>query len=408
MKKRIILILCSLLTLCTVMVSYTNGSVVDMDTFKNDTVAKELYPVEYDGKWGYVDAAGENAIKPQFWEARDFVNGLAVVVNFDKDRKYGCINSEGKYVIPAIYDMAYNCSENRIVTVNYTTNESNAHTNILDTANEKVASFDIWLYDDMYAFSHYPYTYKDNYVLLRSYNGKEFKLANLTGESKTIKSNFENGVNYIGKGLYVYSPDGYKIICCDVDGKTLIEFQDAMFSYLTSGAISFQDNILVVPRYYKKEGFIVSIYNEKFEQVGNIKGEGYYLWHNKDMVATYRYDSKIKAGVTTIYNTKGEKMFSLEGNRSTRSLVSAGDFIFAMGEINDKGNVDYYVYDLKGNEVYHSYLIPDKYYFRLADWEYNIGLVNNRYYRMTDGQGNLVYAKFENNTFVPVIQVYQQ
>jgi len=54
-----------------------------------------LFPIEKDGKWGYIDNTGRIVIKPQFDEARDFSEGLARVTI---DGKFGYIDKTGKYV----------------------------------------------------------------------------------------------------------------------------------------------------------------------------------------------------------------------------------------------------------------------------------------------------------------------
>lgn len=52
--------------------------------------------VMINGKWGFINAAGEVVIEPQYEDARSFANGYAAV---KKDGKWGFINAEGKMVI---------------------------------------------------------------------------------------------------------------------------------------------------------------------------------------------------------------------------------------------------------------------------------------------------------------------
>lgn len=54
-----------------------------------------------DGKWGYIDTAGQEIIPCQYDEAHDFFDGLALV---KKDGKFGYINTTGQLVIPCQYD----------------------------------------------------------------------------------------------------------------------------------------------------------------------------------------------------------------------------------------------------------------------------------------------------------------
>lgn len=55
-----------------------------------------LYPIEENGKFGYIDAQGKVAIKPQFDDAKSFSEGLARV---KIGRKWGFINQTGNLVI---------------------------------------------------------------------------------------------------------------------------------------------------------------------------------------------------------------------------------------------------------------------------------------------------------------------
>jgi hypothetical protein len=55
-----------------------------------------------DGRWGYIDKTGRVVIKPQFYGAYLFREGLARVIS--KNGKTGFIDTTGKMVIPPIFD----------------------------------------------------------------------------------------------------------------------------------------------------------------------------------------------------------------------------------------------------------------------------------------------------------------
>jgi hypothetical protein len=61
-----------------------------------------LIRAERDGKWGYLNTAGETKIDFQFDVASDFSDGVAVVKRNDK---YGLINTEGSEIAPFKYDL---------------------------------------------------------------------------------------------------------------------------------------------------------------------------------------------------------------------------------------------------------------------------------------------------------------
>ena len=60
-------------------------------------------PIEKDGKWGYINTKGEQAIECKFDVALGFNEGLAPVY---KDGKYGYINTKGEQAIECKFDDA--------------------------------------------------------------------------------------------------------------------------------------------------------------------------------------------------------------------------------------------------------------------------------------------------------------
>ncbi len=57
------------------------------------------------GGWGYIDIDGNEIIKCQYFNAREFKDGLACI-NTEEDEKFGFIDRSGKLIIPQIYDTA--------------------------------------------------------------------------------------------------------------------------------------------------------------------------------------------------------------------------------------------------------------------------------------------------------------
>ena len=55
--------------------------------------------VEKDGKWGYVNTMGEIVISPQFYEARSFVNGFAMVRTEKYTNSWTYIDKTGRSII---------------------------------------------------------------------------------------------------------------------------------------------------------------------------------------------------------------------------------------------------------------------------------------------------------------------
>jgi hypothetical protein len=68
--------------------------------------AEGLTPSEIGGKWGYLDAEGLIAIKPQFADADPFDQGLArVCFGEGLKRRYGLIDKKGRFIVPAKYSV---------------------------------------------------------------------------------------------------------------------------------------------------------------------------------------------------------------------------------------------------------------------------------------------------------------
>lgn len=64
--------------------------------------APKLRPIQQGGKWGYIDATGKVAIKPQFYWAEEFSEGLAAFES--DDGRYGYVDETGKVVIEPILE----------------------------------------------------------------------------------------------------------------------------------------------------------------------------------------------------------------------------------------------------------------------------------------------------------------
>ncbi|MDP4153537.1 MAG: WG repeat-containing protein [Bacillota bacterium] len=85
----------------------TLGYKVTWDAEKREAVLEKdegcLFKFEQNGLWGFMDRGGNVIISPQYNDAEDFSEGLAVV---EKGDKYGYINEKGETVIPFQYDEA--------------------------------------------------------------------------------------------------------------------------------------------------------------------------------------------------------------------------------------------------------------------------------------------------------------
>jgi hypothetical protein len=72
---------------------------VSPELVEGEPVEQALFPVQVDGKWGYIDRTGTIVIPPQFGFAGSFSEGLArVLVGNMETGKWGYIDHTGAYV----------------------------------------------------------------------------------------------------------------------------------------------------------------------------------------------------------------------------------------------------------------------------------------------------------------------
>ena len=82
-------------------------SLAGCDSFGDNDILPDLtllYPVQIDGKWGYINAEGRISIEPDFREAGPFVEGRALA---RLNGKRGFINASGEFIREPSFDRAY-------------------------------------------------------------------------------------------------------------------------------------------------------------------------------------------------------------------------------------------------------------------------------------------------------------
>ena len=67
-----------------------------------------LLPVEVDGRWGYINAEGEEIIAPRFERAWRFSDGLALVRS---DGRFGYIDRSGQFAVPPRFTDGWHFSD---------------------------------------------------------------------------------------------------------------------------------------------------------------------------------------------------------------------------------------------------------------------------------------------------------
>lgn len=104
MGFRKIFVLVAVLVICFLMLSC--GFLSNPLSRKN---APELFPIQQNGKMGYINRKGEVVIQPQFAAALHFSEGLAVACI--EGNKCGYIDNTGKFIINPQFSSAYRFSE---------------------------------------------------------------------------------------------------------------------------------------------------------------------------------------------------------------------------------------------------------------------------------------------------------
>lgn len=72
-----------------------------------NTTDRVLFPVEQDGRWGYIDRTGQVVIEPTFERAWAFVDGRALV---RESGRFGFVDSSGQVVVEPTYRDAWHFS----------------------------------------------------------------------------------------------------------------------------------------------------------------------------------------------------------------------------------------------------------------------------------------------------------
>ena len=91
----------SLFICMALLLSFTSCSKKESRSDKKETVG--LFPVVLGGKTGFVNRDGKLVINPQFDDARNFYDGLALV---SSGGKAGYIDEDGKSIINPQFDVA--------------------------------------------------------------------------------------------------------------------------------------------------------------------------------------------------------------------------------------------------------------------------------------------------------------
>ncbi len=199
--------------------------------------AEGLAAVNLGGKWGYIDLFGQTVINHEYRSAFAFKEGIARVQDFDK--KYWFIDKTGKRLNEEGFDQAYDCIDGliRVMTVrgyNYISLQGDTLLpDLCDGARDfknglaVVRRFGLSGVIDPKGEQVLPYEFRSVYIednVIRAKEAKVYELYSLTGKKLTTAadqyssiSGFQNGkaVAESAAGLVMISEDGKKLFPLD-------------------------------------------------------------------------------------------------------------------------------------------------------------------------------------------------
>jgi hypothetical protein len=97
LKKTFFFLLLPILPL--VILAQTKSSST-INSISKNIKTNQLYPINENGQFGYINKLGSIVIKPQFEDGKDFKDGYAII---KISGKYGVIDSKGKIIVNPIY-----------------------------------------------------------------------------------------------------------------------------------------------------------------------------------------------------------------------------------------------------------------------------------------------------------------
>ena len=367
--------------------SKTNNSTIKKtDTVKADNVNKpneKLFVNEIDGKYGFINAKGEQIIECKFDSVGGFSGGLATV---KKDGKYGYINTKGEQVVECKFDEASGFSEGLAAV------EKDGKYGYINTKGEQVIECK---FDNANSFKEGLATVRNNYSGFTINAKGNFVVYDENNNRIEISGKFDEVYRFTEEGLAVVKKDG-KYGYINTKGEQVVEckFDDAN---------GFKEGLATVRNNYS--GFTINakgnfvVYDENNNRI-EISGKFDEAYSFTEGLAKVKKGSKYG-----FINTKGEQVIECKFDyaddfREGLARVKKGYDDFT---INTKGN--FVVFDEDNNQIEvikevldksgNNFLLSksdDK--FGLLDANYNV-LIKNKLY----GEFEVV-QRMNENTFL--------
>ena len=282
-----------------------------------------LFPVDVEGKYGYIDKTGQIVIEPKFNYAEDFSEGLAIFrIGDDETGSFGYIDTTGKIVIKPRFKGAVSFSEGVAIA------DDGKGKGVIDKSGK-------------YIFR----------LKLKTGEAEGFS-EGLAATSLGWKDNYGDYYGFIDKKGKVIIPGKYHRARNFSEGLAAVEeYGKGQKRWGKSGYIDKKDQWAIAPQYFNagdfKEG-LAPVYPEK-HKCGYIDKKG--SWVVQPFFETCRSFSEGLAAVKInnkfgYIDKKGEviispKFTNADGFSGGLAIVNApgdDDFTFKLGYINRSGN----------------------------------------------------------------------
>ena len=216
---------------------------------KMSSIEKNLYPVQDDGKWGYIDNTGKLVIEPHFDMADEFYDGCAIVQVKDigveeAGVKYGVIDTSGKMVVKP--DYTYICKYDEGITGALVENDEAAYNFqycLLNTKGEVLYNLpeDIEIISMLFDGIDIP-TQSEGMISVRNVYTELYGYMDSHGKM-IIPCQYYEGYPYTEGLALVRTQEGYQYI--DKNGKVIINANKYLYCRTFSeglAAVGIQEN----------------------------------------------------------------------------------------------------------------------------------------------------------------------
>ncbi|HWT74391.1 MAG TPA: WG repeat-containing protein [Mobilitalea sp.] len=341
-----------------------------------------LYPVQVDGKWGYINKSGKLVIEPTYAMAEDFYDGVAIVQIKDdtagssdeeaNNVKYGAINTAGKMVVDPNFSYISKFNEGIAGAIIENKDTYAFEYYILDKTGKILYTLpsDMEIVSMLFNGSDMQ-TQSEGLILVRNANSEMYGFIDRNGKLVIPCEyyegyNFTNGLalvkkdmnyQYIDKtGKVVIDASKYKFCRTFSEGLAAVAVQKDEQSAIEFGYIDTKGNMKIEPQFAKaysfSEGLAKVCTGESINQysIGYIDGAGAYaiepnLTDNADETLFSEGFVPVDDGTGGYMNQKGKLVINPVVQKDEGNFIkhnTAGEFRNGIAKVSlSDGSIGY-------------------------------------------------------------------